>query len=398
LTGTGSIFKYYNDPSNRFLEDLKYSLRSSFAFDAIMKVRTSAGIRPFEYVGNYFSRTTSDIECGSINAGNSIAVELRYDDKLPEDEFVVIQVATLYTSVSGERRVRVHNLALAVCHQVADVYRNACCDTIVNLLMRQSIGALRLGEKTVQQVKESLINRSVGILSAYRRHCAQPGSSLGQLILPEALKLLPMYITGALKCDAIDGGAEMMPDDKAYAQIKTLGAGLSATQVILYPRLLRLEYEEGSDDSLCSVQIRCSAMRINNNQGLAYVLENGFYLFLYIPTALAIPRQQQFFKNVFGVETLQQILPDAGLPELLTQESQYIHQIMAGISRDRRKALRVYVVRQGMDKLEPVFRSFLYEDKKTHMSPGTGDSGKYEAPSYVDLLCHLHKEIRAQLN
>jgi len=44
----------------------------------------------------------------------------------------------------------------------------------------------------------------------------------GQLILPEALKLLPVYITGALKCDAIDGGPEMMPDDKAYAQVVTL--------------------------------------------------------------------------------------------------------------------------------------------------------------------------------
>jgi hypothetical protein len=42
------------------------------------------------------------------------------------------------------------------------------------------------------------------------------------LILPEALKLLPVYITGALKCDAIDGGPEMMPDDKAYAQVVTL--------------------------------------------------------------------------------------------------------------------------------------------------------------------------------
>lgn len=32
-----------------------------------------------------------------------------------------------------------------------------------------------------------------------------------------------MYICGALKCDAIDGGPEMTPDDKAFAQIKLLG-------------------------------------------------------------------------------------------------------------------------------------------------------------------------------
>lgn len=241
ITGSGGIYKYYNESTNRFLEDLKYSLSSSIAFDAIMKVRTSTGIRPYEYIGNYYARTTADIEIANLNAGGSIAVEMRYDDKLPEDEFVVIQVATLYTSVCGERRVRIHNTALGVCQQVADVYRNACCDTLMNLMLRQSIAQLRLGEKTVQQVKEALITRTVTILAAYRKHCAQPGSSLGQLILPEALKLLPVYVTGALKCDAIDGGAEMLPDDKAYAQIRALSASLRGSQATLYPKLLRIE-------------------------------------------------------------------------------------------------------------------------------------------------------------
>jgi protein transport protein SEC24 len=139
LTGTGTIYKYFNDFSDRFLVDLKYSLRSTFAFDAIMKVRTSTGIRAHEYIGNFYSRTTSDIECAAVNAGNNIAVELKYDDKLPEDEFVVIQVAVLYTAISGERRVRVHNMGLSTCQQVADIYRNACCDTAINVLVRQGL-------------------------------------------------------------------------------------------------------------------------------------------------------------------------------------------------------------------------------------------------------------------
>lgn len=55
-------------------------------------VRTSTGIRPFEYFGNFYSRSVSDIECAVVNAESSVAVEIKYDDKLPEDEFVVIQV------------------------------------------------------------------------------------------------------------------------------------------------------------------------------------------------------------------------------------------------------------------------------------------------------------------
>lgn len=78
-------------------------------------------------------------------------------------------------------------------------------------------------------------------MTAYRKHCAQPGTSLGQLILPEALKILPMYICGLLKCDAIDGGPEISPDDKAYAQLKLLGSFISSSQVFLYPKLYRIE-------------------------------------------------------------------------------------------------------------------------------------------------------------
>ena len=37
LSGTGAVFKYFNDFSEAFLADLKHSLYSSFAFDSIIK-------------------------------------------------------------------------------------------------------------------------------------------------------------------------------------------------------------------------------------------------------------------------------------------------------------------------------------------------------------------------
>ncbi|OTF83890.1 transport Sec24C-like protein, partial [Euroglyphus maynei] len=241
LSGTGSIYKFYNDFSDAFLTDLKYSLYSSFAFECVLKIRTSTGIRPNDYYGYFYSRSPSDVECAAINTTTNIAIELKYDDKLTEDEHVVIQSAILYTSLSGQRRVRIHNIALASCTQIGDLYRNACCDSIVNILARIAVNQLRNGDKTIQQTKEAIVGRVINILTAYRKHCAQPGTSLGQLILPEALKILPMYICGLLKCDAIDGGPEISPDDKAYAQLKLLGSFLSLSQVFLYPKLYRIE-------------------------------------------------------------------------------------------------------------------------------------------------------------
>lgn len=101
--------------------------------------------------------------------------------------------------MSGERRVRIHNVALSVCSHAAELFKNSCCDTIMNLLLRSrkycyfvelfcsqkwpflDIFQLRLGIKTVEQIKESLKVKCIAILAAYRRHCASPGSSLGIL-------------------------------------------------------------------------------------------------------------------------------------------------------------------------------------------------------------------------
>lgn len=166
-----------------------------------------------------------------------------------------------------------------------------------------------MGERSVQQVKESLINRVVTILATYRKHCAQPGSNINQLILPEALKLLPVYLTGLLKCDAIDGGPEMVPDDKAYAQIRTLGAGVDLSQSIIYPRLLRFQYDEQQQQLLCA-HLRCAYQRLADPLGMAYVLENGFYLFFYLPAMPESEAQKTFIRNVFGVNSAELIDPE----------------------------------------------------------------------------------------
>ena len=45
---------------------------------------------------------------------------------------VFFQAAILYTSVNGQRRLRVLNLALNCCTQMSDLYRNCELDVIVN--------------------------------------------------------------------------------------------------------------------------------------------------------------------------------------------------------------------------------------------------------------------------
>ncbi len=79
-------------------------------------------------------------------------------------------------------------------------------DTVVNFVAKQSIS--RLMEANPKSVKENLVSNCAQILACYRKNCASP-SSAGQLILPECMKLLPLYTNCLLKSDAISGGADV---------------------------------------------------------------------------------------------------------------------------------------------------------------------------------------------
>lgn len=67
-----------------------------------------------------------------------MAVEIKHDDKLPQEENVYVQVALLYTSCSGQRRLRVMNLALKTCTQLADLFRSCDLDTLILFFAKQA--------------------------------------------------------------------------------------------------------------------------------------------------------------------------------------------------------------------------------------------------------------------
>lgn len=129
LTG-GEIYKYTYFQADidgpRVISDLIKNISRPIAFDAVMRVRTSAGIRPTDFCGHFFMSNTTDMDLASITSEKAIGIEIKHDDKLPPEENVYIQVALLYTSCSGQRRIRILNLALKTCVQMADLFR--CCD------------------------------------------------------------------------------------------------------------------------------------------------------------------------------------------------------------------------------------------------------------------------------
>lgn len=225
-----------------------------------------------------------------IDCDKSVAIEVKHDDKLTPEENVYVQVALLYTSCGGQRRLRIMNLALKTCTALADLFRSCDLDTLTLFLAKQVMlfnfilftrsilndiflkqGIFRLLEHTPKVFRDNLINRAAQILACYRKHCASP-TSAGQLILPECLKLLPLYISCLLKNDAFSGGSDITLDDRSYAMYFVCTMDLPTSVTFFYPRLIPI-HNMISEDEEVSAPIRCSIDKMTDDG--AYILGNN---------------------------------------------------------------------------------------------------------------------------
>uniref|UniRef100_A0ABI7ZTJ0 SEC24 homolog C, COPII coat complex component n=1 Tax=Felis catus TaxID=9685 RepID=A0ABI7ZTJ0_FELCA len=380
LTG-GSVYKYacfqVENDQERFLSDLRRDVQKVVGFDAVMRVRTSTGIRAVDFFGAFYMSNTTDVELAGLDGDKTVTVEFKHDDRLNEESGALLQCALLYTSCAGQRRLRIHNLALNCCTQLADLYRNCETDTLINYMAKFAYrGVLNSPVKTV---RDTLITQCAQILACYRKNCASP-SSAGQLILPECMKLLPVYLNCVLKSDVLQPGAEVTTDDRAYVRQLVTSMDVAETNVFFYPRLLPLT-KSPIESATEPPAVRASEERLSN--GDIYLLENGLNLFLWVGASV----QQGVVQSLFSVSSFSQITSGLSvLPVLDNPLSKKVRGLIDSLRAQRSRYMKLIVVKQE-DKLEMLFKHFLVEDKS--LSGGA---------SYVDFLCHMHKEIRQLLS
>ncbi|XP_056089659.1 protein transport protein Sec24C isoform X2 [Rhinichthys klamathensis goyatoka] len=377
----GSIYKYTyfqaSSDQERFLNDLRRDVQKQVGFDAVMRVRTSTGIRATDFFGSFYMSNTTDVELAGLDCDKTVTVEFRHDDKLSEETGALMQCAVLYTSCNGQRRLRIHNMAVNCCSQLADLYRNCETDTIINFFVKYAYRSV-LSSPT-KNVRDSLVNQCAQILACYRKNCASP-SSAGQLILPECMKLLPVYLNCVLKSDVLQPGADVSLDDRAYLRQLVSAMDVAESHVFFYPRLLPLQQLDVESMSL-PVAVRDSEERLS--RGGVYLLENGLNIFLWV----GVNAQQELLQNIFGTTAFSQIDPGmTSLPALDNPFSKRLREIIESVRAQRSRYMKLMVVKQE-DKLELIFKHFLVEDKSNN-----------GGASYVDFLCHMHKEIRQLLS
>lgn len=88
------------------------------------------------------------------------------------------------------------NYMWRVCKNLYSYFKSADVDATAQFKIRHSIStAMQLGAK---RCKEKLINDIIEMLYNYRKNCGQSNNP-SQLVLPEMLRLYPLYMLSALK-------------------------------------------------------------------------------------------------------------------------------------------------------------------------------------------------------
>lgn len=378
-TTGGQVYYYYPFSSlsdaAKLYNDLRWNISRPQGFEAVMRVRCSQGVQVQEYSGNFCKRIPTDIDLPGIDCDKSILVTFKHDDKFQEGAECAFQCALLYTTIYGQRRIRVSNLSFPCTSMLGNLFRAADMDTQFACFLRQAASGIQ--SSPLSQVREQIMNLCVNILHSYRKFCASV-SSTGQLILPESLKLLPLYTLALSKSIGLRNDAWL--DERSYWASHVAPLPISLVVPWVYPRMISIHdlTLKGNNDSILASTLPLSAEHLSDN-GI-YLLENGEDCLFFIGNTVST----EIIQQIFDVNSVDGIPTQFVLQQYDNNLSNKLNDVVNEIRRQRSSFLRMRLCRKG-DPSGMLFLSHMVEDK----SPG--------GPSYVEFLVHIHRQIQTKM-
>ncbi|RMZ75836.1 hypothetical protein DV737_g5103, partial [Chaetothyriales sp. CBS 132003] len=392
LTG-GDVFFYPNFVSPRDSAKVEAELSNAFGretgFQALVKVRCSNGLQVASYHGAFLQHAFgADLEIGTIDADKTIGVVFSYDGKLDPKLDAHFQAAVLYTSATGQRRVRCINVVAGVSEGAAETMRTVDQDAVVNIIAKES--SSKVSEKSLKDIRAGLTEKTIDILSAYRKNFSGSHPP-GQLVLPEHLKEFAMYMLGLIKSRAFKGGIE--PTDRRVHAARFLrSASVTEVSLYLYPRIYSLHNLSPTDcfpnpetnQLVLPPSLRASFSRVED--GGVYIVDNGQLILLWLHASVSPNLLEDLFGP--GIGSLSDLDPMLNtLPVLETHLNAQARNLLAYLATVRgSKAATIQLARQGLDGSEFEYARMLVEDRNN------------EAQSYVDWLVHVHRAIQMELS
>eukprot|EP00928_Gymnodinium_smaydae_P036760 TRINITY_DN25652_c0_g1_i1.p1 TRINITY_DN25652_c0_g1~~TRINITY_DN25652_c0_g1_i1.p1 ORF type:complete len:1025 (-),score=202.29 TRINITY_DN25652_c0_g1_i1:144-3218(-) len=357
------------------------------AHSCIFKLRCSRGLT----VENMYAPWDAEVidpstfQLPRMSADSTALFTLARAERVDDVKHVYLQAACLYTDVGGRRRIRVQTLQLPITTSMASVFKFTEIDSVTSVLIKQAASLALAGNGTF---KEKITKATVNMLHAYRVNCASMTSS-GQLILPEALKLLPVYVSSIRKMAAFRSGSDIRVDERMTGLVHILGLSLAQISALIYPKVYPvcpLAENDGVPTGVadfvrkpatiaCTIN-KCSVEKI-------YLIDNGLALYLYIRPQVPTDLLEEYFGVTALADAAGAFMAAASGEIAFTQAGARVWAVVQQIRRERWRLpwQPLHVILPGSP------------DEGRLLALFCEDSVAGEMP-YVDFLCYLHKQVQ----
>jgi protein transport protein SEC24 len=272
--------------------------------EVAIKARVSAGLSVSDYIGSFMRYQTSDITMSSIDADKVVSVLIKSDDKLEAGALVHAQIAMLYTDIEGKRVIRVMNFHWTAAPNLYSYFKSADVENLAQFKIRNELSqAIKRGAKNT---KEKLLNDLIEMLHVYRTQCANQ-TNPSQLVLPETLTMLPLYLLSIIKTPGFKLLTACRLDDKIHSIYRVVSLSMETLNYLLYPRVYSVQdigehsdYATVDQETQFLVKPQTIACKQNPKQNyMAQLIDNGDTLTLLI--GHLVPKD--FLNEVFGVDS-----------------------------------------------------------------------------------------------
>lgn len=413
------------------------SISEPMAFEALLRVRTSPGLESRgEYVGHFGRPQRGDDVAGPVfDASSTLALEISVASKLIDDDRnstagrpysgtaslyddACVQCAVLYTDPGGRRRIRLHTIFATKTSVLADVFRHADVDATAAFLAKKAANAVLVGGTSFTKVCEALTEKTAQTFYMYRKYCTTSSLS-GQLILPEALKILPLMMLGIMKSPAfrksalsMQSGDAVTVDERAATLSFIIGGKVSEVAVLCYPRMWEIQaigdevgvplpaatepvvsgISEHSNEKETrwkepiALPNTCALSAESLQEQKVLLIENGMQLVVWVGKEVEKGSVEDVVAQVGGGRLCirGETAGSASLTKDISERGKRVARVIERIVSERRSLSRPMVV--------------------VRSSPGAGDEAKFVLPllvedrgsgthGYVEYLRHIHKRV-----
>ncbi|KAM9331260.1 protein transport protein Sec24B [Gastrophryne carolinensis] len=358
--------------------DLDRYLTRKIGFEAVMRIRCTKGLAIHTFHGNLFVRSTDLLSLANINEDAGFAVQMAIDESLTDTSLACFQVALLYTSSKGQRRIRVHTLCLPVVNSLPDVFVGADVQAVTCLLASMAVD--RSISSSISDARDALVNAVVDSLSSYNSTLSNLQQST--LLAPNSLKLFPLYILALLKQKAFRTGTSTRLDDRVFAMCQIKYQPLLYLMKMIHPSLYRIDRltDEGAillnDLAVPQPALQHLSAEKLDREG-AFLMDAGSVLYLWIGRNC----DPRFLNDVLGFPNYASLPQKMNqIPELDTLASERTRNFISWLKQD--------------SPLHPVLHVFKDDSAgKTEFFQHLIEDRTEAAFSYYEFLLHVQQQI-----